>query len=397
MEHLIFSPAERDTRRRFMKKSLVCAAGLSAGGIVTSGCGGSGVSGRGRIGRSSAIEGGKRLPGRQGKSEVSFVTGADTREAAFRSLEPLEETVANALRGKQVVIKPNAGVMGPSHRHEVADVDQLRGILDFLAPLYDGRVIIAEGAASQAISMFLGYEEYGYTALAREYNVKLIDANDMSTTTRWILAGYHRPQPINLIDLYFDPDVYLISACRMKTSGGVLVTLSIKNITMGAPVCHYRKNKQKASFDMPPRNVPRGLNEKAKMHGGLGSKQGRELTYNIFTVAAMGAYADLAVIDGVYGADGNGPWNADPVEHGVAVASNDCVAADRLASELMGVDYEYLPYIQWCARAGIGTDDPGNTVYHGPDYKPYIRNYRLNANADDQIEWILELKEKLPS
>ena len=73
------------------------------------------------------------------------------------------------------------------------------------------------------------------------------------------------------------------------------------------------------------------------------------------------------------------------------------VAADRLASELMGVDYEYLPYIQWCARAGIGTDDLNDTVYHGPNYKPYIKNYRLNANADNETELIRELKEKLPS
>ncbi|MBT4482999.1 MAG: DUF362 domain-containing protein, partial [Candidatus Latescibacteria bacterium] len=296
---------------------------------------------------------------------------------------------------KQVVIKPNAGVVGPQHRHEVTDVNQLRGILDFLKPIYDKQVIVAEGSASQAVSMQYGFEEYGYTALKREYNVKLSDANDLPFSTRWILAGYHRPQPINLIDLYFDSDVYLISPCRMKTSGGVLLTLSIKNITMGSPVCHYKRNKGGKPVDLKLVKAPRGVNEKAKMHGGLGSMVGRELSYNIFTVASMGAHPDLAVLDGVVGADGNGPWNADPVEHGVAIASNDCVAADRLATELMGVDYDNLPYIQWCAQAGIGRDDLSDVDYIGQDYRPHIKKYRLNSRHELQTKWIRDLNEKL--
>ncbi len=297
-----------------------------------------------------------------------------------------------------MVIKPNAGVIGPQHHHEVADVNQIRGILDFLKPIYDRRrIVLAEGSASQAVSMRYGFEEYGYTALVREYNIKLTDANDLPSSTRWILAGYHRPQPINLIDLYFDPDVYLISACRMKTSGGVLNTLSIKNIAMGSPVCHYKRNKGGKPVDLKLVKAPRGVNEKAKMHGGPGSMVGRELSYNIFTVASMGAYADLAVIDGVVGADGNGPWSADPIEHGVAIASNDCVTADRLASELMGIDYDNLPYIQWCAQAGIGRDDLSAVDYIGPDYRPHIKKYRLNSRHELQTKWIRDLNEKLKS
>jgi len=392
MEDMIYSKSERETRRRFMKKSMVGVSGIALSGLMIPGCSQNLPAGMRQIGRKEALEKKQRPMAKKDESILSFIPGKDTRDAAYNSLKPLENTVARDIQGKQVVIKPNLGVIGPEHHHEVTDVNQLRGILDFLKPMYNRQIIVAEGSASQSISMKLGFEEYGYTALEREYNVKLVDANDLPTTTKFILAGYLRPQPINIIDLYLDPDVYLISACHLKPSGGAIVTLSIKNIAMGAPKCHYKLNK----FGLNEKPTP-GLNEKSKMHGGIGSKQGRELSYNIFTVATMGAHADLAVLDGVMAAEGNGPWNADPIEHGVAVASNDCVAADRLGSELMGVDYDYLLYIQWCAQAGIGRDDLSDVTYIGPDYKPYIKKYRLNKSYERQIEWIHELRENLTS
>jgi uncharacterized protein (DUF362 family) len=196
--------------------------------------------------------------------------------------------------------------------------------------------------------------------------------------------GYLRPQPVNIINLFLDPDVYLISACRLKTAGGVIVTLSVKNVVMGSPVCHYRLNTT-------GRANP-GVNEKAKMHGGAGSVQGRELTYNMFTIAKEGVYPDLSVLDGVVGAEGNGPWNATPIRHGVALASNDCIAADRVGAELMGVDYGDLLYLQWCARAGIGRDDLAKVTFLGEDYRRRVVKYKLNNNVERQRKWIEDLR-----
>jgi uncharacterized protein (DUF362 family) len=321
------------------------------------------------------------------KSTVSFVASKNTREAAYLSLKPLADEVAKAIGRKQVAIKVNTGVPLKEHQHESTDVDQLRGILDFLKPIYNRPVIIAEGAATLACSVLPGYEAYGYRALEREYKIKLIDANDLTTVRHWILAGYHIPQPINVIDLYLDPNVYLISACRLKPSGGVIVSLSVKNTVMGSPICHYRQNKGgRAASD---------INEKSKMHGGPGSVQGRELSYNIFTIANAGVYPDLAVLDGVVAAEGNGPWNATPIQHGVALAGTDCVAVDRIGAELMGVDYSDLMYLQWCAQAGIGQDEMSKISYIGEDFRKYIVKYKLNKNLDSQRQWIYDLRKVL--
>ena len=64
--------------------------------------------------------------------------------------------------------------------------------------------------------------------------------------------------------------------------------------------------------------------------------------------------ATLAVIDGFEGMEGNGPVGGTPIDHRVCVASPDWLAADRVAVELMGIDYAKVGYLNFCANAGLG-------------------------------------------
>lgn len=309
-----------------------------------------------------------------GDSRVTFVTGTDQRETAYQVLKPLEKEVEKAIGNKQVVIKPNVGQVTKDVWLNATDANQLRGILDFLKPIYDRKVIIAEGTAAQSMSTFVGFENYGYLPLEREYNVTFIDLNDRPTVKRFIQAPNRHPMAVNLIDLYFDPNVYMISATRLKNSGGVVATLSLKNIAMGSPINHY---KQKSA---------EGRNEKHFIH----SWGRRGQNYNIFRLAAMGIVPDLAVLDGVLGMEGDGPVKGTPVAHGVALASTDWLAADRLAVELMGYDYRLLKYLDWCGEAGMGEDDLSRIKILGPDYKKHIVKYKLSKNYEQQVAWIYE-------
>jgi uncharacterized protein (DUF362 family) len=56
-------------------------------------------------------------------------------------------------------------------------------------------------------------------------------------------------------------------------------------------------------------------------------------------VLAQHLHPHLAVIDGYEGMEGNGPVSGTPVSHRVAVVGLDWLAADRVAVELMGIDY----------------------------------------------------------
>ncbi|MFC1538707.1 DUF362 domain-containing protein [Candidatus Latescibacterota bacterium] len=376
MEDIIFSKSELKTRRSFMKKSMMGVSALSLSPLMVSGCASH---------SKYAAPMNQRPVVRPRGKKVSFLPCTDTREGAYQVLKPLEKEILKGIGNKQVVIKINAGMIQEKHRHESTDVEQVRGILDFLKPIHDKPVWIAEGSGGIALSMFEGYKNYGYIGIEDEYICKLVDHNDHPTAIKWIRAGHQHPRPIEIVGTYFDPNVYLISACRLKSAGGVIVTLGLKNVVMGSPVCHYKSK------------IRDGRNEKQFMHGGLGSARGRELSYNLFTIANAGVYPDLTVLDGVVGAHGNGPWNADPIEHGVTVASTDCIAADRLGAELMGVDYDELLYLQWCSNAGMGEDDLSKLNILGPDYRDYIQKYELNENIEIQREWIYELRKNLSS
>ncbi len=312
----------------------------------------------------------------QSKSKVILIPGTDKREVTYKSLVSLKKEIVRSIGDKQVIIKVNAGVTYPKAKKNSTDIEQIRGILDFLKECYDKQVIIAEGVAGPATSVFISYENYGYLALEKEYNVRFIDLNDQPTVKKYIIEGIHRPQPINLISTFFDPDVYIISATRLKSHNAVLVTLSLKNIVMAAPMCHYKSKER--------------MNEKSFMHGGRGQVIGRELSYNLFHVAEMGVKPDLAVLDGIEGIEGDGPWGGEVVEQGIALASTDFLAADRLAIELMGVDHKEIKYLQWCGDAGMGTYDLSEIEIVGPDYRDYIIKYKLNSSADKQRQWIYD-------
>jgi uncharacterized protein (DUF362 family) len=48
--------------------------------------------------------------------------------------------------------------------------------------------------------------------------------------------------------------------------------------------------------------------------------------------------------------EGNGPIDGTPVDHRVCVASTDWFAADRVAVELMGLDFEKVGYLNFVAN-----------------------------------------------
>jgi uncharacterized protein (DUF362 family) len=346
-------------RRDFIKRFSLSAAGMISGALY-------------RPHGSFSQSGGSN------KSEVSFRTGTNRRDLIYQSLQPFRNEVEKAIGNKQVVIKANAGLAAPQYQTCSTHADQLRGILDFLKPFHDRQIIITEGTAGAKCSAFIGFENYGYLPLEKEYHVKLIDANDQPYSLRWIRAAKHHPQAINITDMFMDPNVYLISAARMKTHNAVVATLSLKNVVMGSPVCHYRKKGNEQE------------NEKSKMHGGPGNSGGRELSYNMFLVARMGVTPDLSVIDGIEAIQGNGPWGGDVLEHGVVITSTDFVAADRLGFELMGIDPKYMKYLEWCSDAGMGNFDLSKIKVNGPNYKDHVIHYKMNENFDWQVAWIHE-------
>ena len=338
-------------RRSFIKKIAAGAAGLATAPLAMPG-------------KVHAVQ------SEPGISTISFVTGNDRRDMIYRALNPLKDTIKKAIQKKQVIIKAN--LVGPD-KLSAAHADAVRGVLDFLKPIYKKRVIVADSTGRTypgPMGTRKHLEIHGYLDLPKEYKVKLVDLNDMPTKVLWILDKDAHPLGVNIIDTYLDPDNYIISLTRLKTHGDVVATLSVKNIVMGSPISYYKQRKAE------------GRNHKTLMHSG-GCKG---INYNIFLVAQH-VRPQLSILDGLVGMEGNGPTKGTAVEHGVALAGTDMIAVDRTGVELMGIDFADIGYLNYCAQAGMGQSDLSKITVIGPDISDHIIRYKLHENIAGQLSW----------
>jgi len=341
-------------RRDFLKGFSAGVAGLALGSLWTPG-------------RSDEAF----AQARSDKSAVALTTGTDRREMVYAALKPFEKEVKASIKNKQVIIKVNMGQVDTKWPLNATHPDAVRGILDFLKPIYRQKVILAESTAATR-STLDGFQNFGYMPLEKDYKIQFVDLNDSPVSKQWILGEKGHPLGINILQPFIDPNNYMISATRLKSHNCVIATLSLKNMAMAAPVNHY-KQKDYA-----------GRNEKPLMHSG----GNRGLSYNLFRVAQIGVHPNLAVLDGVEGMEGDGPVDGTAIQHGVVLASTDWLAADRMGVELMGMDYSKVMYLRWCGQAGMGQDDRSKIEIIGPDPTKYVKTYKLHKNIADQLEWI---------
>lgn len=288
-------------------------------------------------------------------SIVSLVRGDERREIIRESLYIIRDSLLMSLpEYNQIIIKPN--FVSLSNPFAVSHVDQIRGILDFLRDHYRGRIVIAEAACGNTMKAF---EIYGYLSLVRKYNVELVDLNVGPFERVTIRDHEGNPLSIRIARLLLDSSNYLISAARLKTHDTVVVTLSIKNMAMGSIY----------------------VKDKVKVHQGI-----RRINENIADISQH-VWPQLAVIDGLEGMEGNGPSHGTPIHVGVAISSTDPLSADRVACEIMGVDFFKVGYLYFCQKRGYGEGDIRNITIKGSPLVECIRPFRLHSKVAEQFKW----------
>jgi len=315
----------RDILRGFGLGTLgLTLGGGSFGSAVIRAATGSPLVGKGQLYKKTA-----------GPAKVSLVRGNDCRDIVYQALKNIEDEVIASIGNKKILIKPN--FVSTNHQLAATHVNAIRGILDFLTPHYKKQIIVGESTPSRE-GAFGGYKNYGYLALEKEYDVKLVDLNLQPWQYRYVIGRGNRPIPIRIISTFFDPDMYIISAAKMKTHDRAVTTLSLKNVLIGAPLCDSRGN------DKGLTHTADNFSKEAVLH------------YNMFHLAQE-IYPDLGIIDGFEAMEGNGPVGGTPVDARVAMASLDSLAMDSLATKLMGFDPTQILYLTSMAEAGMGQGD----------------------------------------
>jgi len=288
-------------------------------------------------------------------SQVSLFKGEDRYNNVTQSLKALESEILSSIGNKQILLKPN--VVLADNPIAVTHVDAVRAILDFLTPHTKKKIIIGEGGHHKT---FDGYKNAGYLELEKSYNATLVDLNQDSFEYRYVFGVEHNPLPVRISSTCLDPNVYIISAAQMKTHNYVLVTLSLKNLLLGCPIKDDKSN-DKALFH----TAPTAVNDLCH--------------FNMFHIA-QDVFPDLAVIDGFEAMEGNGPaWGTAKPAH-VALASLDAVAADTVATKIMGFDPRRVLYLASMNEAGMGQGDLEKITISGTPLEQCLYKFKPNEN-----------------
>jgi len=312
-------------------------------------------------------------------SRVSITTGADRADMAFRALQPFAKEIKKAIGNRKVIIKPNNNDLNVPLAGTHADT--LEGALEFLKSIdrLDNVVIAESGACGPT---FDGFAKFGYFSLADKYPVKFVDFDKEAYEVLHVFDETDcRPHPIKIAKMMLDPDSFIVSVARFKTHDRVVATLSLKNVVFGSPI---------KDSDFTWGHFGKGdlTSQKPILHGG----GYRGTNYNLYALAPR-IHPHLALIDGFEGMEGNGPSGGTVVDHRVCVAGTDWLAADRVAVELMGIDFSIIGYLNFCAQTGMGVAELDKIEIIGERIQDHIKHYRLHDRIEDQLVWMKPIEQ----
>ncbi len=305
------------------------------------------------------------------RSVVALLKGDERRKLIADALVAVDDQIRPVLkRKKYVVIKPNN--VSTENQLAATHADTLRGILDYLAPRFKGPVVIAESSAGDTLT---GFDNFGYNQVAAEHKsqkVTLIDLNKEAKHQVIPLVDFDlHLAPVRLAARLLDPDAFVFCSAMLKTHNTVVATLSVKNMTLGTPI------------HAAPGEKPR-WNDKRRYHVGL-----RQTHYNmLLTAQKLRQFWHATIIDGFEGMEGNGPASGTPVDHRIAIASTDFIAADRVGIEAMGIDPSWPGYLNFCHQVGLGQYDLAKIDIRGEKLAPVVRKYRMHKDIERELQWM---------
>jgi uncharacterized protein (DUF362 family) len=331
------------------------------------------------------------------RSRVALIKGDNRYENITQALALIEDEI-NPSDKKRILIKPNF----VSTRRQLAatHVEAVRAVLNWLRPRYDGPITIGEGAAVS--DTLEGYRNFGYLDLADEYNVQFVDLNRDEWTPVQVYDRKLRPMIVRVARTTLESDLR-ISIGPPKTHDAVIVTLSLKNMVVGSMIRGRGGGLfQRLGQLLPDRLINSPLAEKAKSRLSNVSRSDKfalhqgyhGLNLNLYTLAKVIA-PHLSVIDGFVGMEGSGPSSGDPVDLRVVVVSTDFLAADTVATVLMGFDPDEVGYLHYCKLGGLGVGDLDDgepvaiEIVGNAGIEECSRKFKPHPAYQQQLQWRL--------
>ncbi|HRJ44932.1 MAG: DUF362 domain-containing protein [Caldilineaceae bacterium] len=303
------------------------------------------------------------------RARVGLSRGHKRRQNVYAALDLVRADVESRL-AEQVLLKPN--FLSGKNQLASSHADAIRGIIDFLmsTPKPPQEILIAEGGNEDYPGQ--AWDVFGYHSLSTEYPIpiRLVDLNQES---RWVET------PILLVDgsetICRMPKTVLECPCTIsvaipKTHDVCVVTLALKNMIMGT--IHKPDRVKMHGF---PNHASRVLPDEAQV-----------MNINLIRLARFLA-PDVALIDGAWGLQGNGPGGEDGFAFGVAAASTDVFAADAVMAKAMGFEPLELGLLHYGHELGLGVADLAEIDVRGAELADSIRSFKPHESTHLQMQW----------
>ncbi len=285
---------------------------------------------------------------------VALTKGGNRAENIDNALRLIEDDI-DLKEKSDLYLKVN--FVSNENQLAATHVDGVRTLLEFLRERYDGKITIGESTLGSAR---LGFERFGYLDLVDEFDVGLVDLNEMDWEILDLYDSGMNPMQVHFSKQLLESD-FIISIGPPKIHDMVVVTLSIKNLIMGG--VSYKHN------------------DKSKIHQGY-----PVMNLNLYSMADR-CKPHLSIIDGFTGMEGEGPVGGTPVDWGIAAASCDAVAADCLVAGLMGFDISDIGYLWYLREKGCGTGDVSQMEIIGENPDSLRRTFKPHSTYSRQKQW----------
>lgn len=251
------------------------------------------------------------------------------------------------MAGKTVIIKPNLVIAEPSSSGITTDPEVVRAVVDLALDAGATRILIAEGSCVQPCPFgpcgYGFFQTYGPSGV-----ISLVDLCKQSDR----LVAVAKPggmvyQQMWLPEAVTGTDPIFISAAKLKTHLSVGATLSRKCLVGMAPPSIYTAPNQWPRQDLHYR----GINEAI-------------IDLN------CARPVDFAVIDGIWGMEGEGPTSGTAIQADLVFAGLNPTAVDLVALQAIQIPVATVPYMHYAGNLGLGPTNVDDVTVEGDAYSP---------------------------
>jgi uncharacterized protein (DUF362 family) len=263
---------------------------------------------------------------------VGVGKSANAYEAVSRAIDAAAEWPQAAISGRTVIIKPNLVGGRTADSGITTDAEAVRAVVDRALASGASQVLIVEGGNPAAPFNACGYDFF------RTYDpggrVALVDLTMQPLTLAPVPGNGIAYRRIYLPAIVADPNAVFISVGKLKTHSEVGVTLSTKNL-----------------FGLPPVRVyflPDAPQYAPRYH--LHDRGAHQSIVDLLSTRRV----DFAVVEGIWGMEGDGPTLGMPIRADIAIAGRNAIAVDRVCLDVMQLSPDRAQYLTYASGIGLG-------------------------------------------